>query len=223
VVVCCSGGKDSSILLALLTEIQKRAPYNYELEAVMLDQGHPGFDPRDFQNWVQSLGVKLTILSKDTYSIVKEKVTDGVYCSLCSRLRRGILYDYAANNGFNKMALGHHADDMIETLMMNQFFTGKTASMPPKLKSDDGRNVVIRPLCLVFEDEIKELLSQWQFPVIPCNLCGSQDGMKRQQVKALLTKLSKDIPDIKFSMLGALGNIHQSQMMDQSLWDFKNL
>jgi tRNA 2-thiocytidine biosynthesis protein TtcA len=129
VVVCCSGGKDSSILLALLTEIQKRAPYNYELEAVMLDQGHPGFDPRDFQNWVQSLGVKLTILSKDTYSIVKEKITDGVYCSLCSRLRRGILYDYAANNGFNKMALGHHADDMIETLMMNQFFTGFDLSL----------------------------------------------------------------------------------------------
>lgn len=223
IAVCCSGGKDSSVLLALLTEIQKRAPYSYEVEAVMLDQGHPGFDASHFKQWVDSLGVKLTILSKDTYAIVKEKITDGVYCSLCSRLRRGILYDFAVQNGFNKLALGHHADDLIETLVMNLFYTGKLASMPPKLKSDDQRNIVIRPLCLVFEDEIKTLQAQWKFPVIPCNLCGSQDGMKRQKTKALLSQLSQDNPDLKFSMLGALGNIHQSQLMDQSLWDFKNL
>lgn len=223
VMVCCSGGKDSSILLALLHEIRKAAPYDYSVEAVMLDQGHPGFDPGPFRAWVESLGIKLTVLAKDTYSIVKEKVTTGVYCSLCSRLRRGILYDYAHANGFHKMALGHHRDDLMETLLMNLFFTGKTATMPPKLKSDDQRNVIIRPLSLVAEKDLMVLAKDWGFPIIPCNLCGSQDGMKRQRIKALIKELEGEIPQLGNSMLKAMSNIHVSQMLDQELWNFQDL
>ena len=221
--VCCSGGKDSSILLALLSEVQRRAPFNFELEAVMLDQGHPGFEPQAFADWVKSLDVKLTVLQKDTYSIVKEKVTSGVYCSMCSRLRRGILYEHAVAHGFTKMALGHHRDDLSETLLMNIFFTGKIAAMPPKLKSDDGRNILLRPLSFVAEKDLKELAQAWGFPIIPCNLCGSQEGMQRQKIKKLLGDLEKDIPFIGNSMLKAMSNVRESQMMDQTLWDFKNL
>jgi tRNA 2-thiocytidine biosynthesis protein TtcA len=223
VMVCCSGGKDSSILLALLAEVQKRAPYNYDLEAVMLDQGHPGFDPSAFAGWVESLGVKLTVVQRDTYAIVKEKVTSGVYCSMCSRLRRGILYDHAHEHGFTKMALGHHRDDLSETLLMNLFFTGKLAAMPPKLKSDDGRNILIRPLSFIAEKDLRELAAAWKFPIIPCNLCGSQSGMKRQRIKKLLTELETEIPQIGNSMLKAMSNIHESQLMDHQLWDFVNL
>jgi tRNA 2-thiocytidine biosynthesis protein TtcA len=223
IMVCCSGGKDSSILLALLSEIQRRAPYHYDLEAVMLDQGHPGFDPTAFAAWVDSLGVKLTVVQRDTHSIVKEKVTSGVFCSLCSRLRRGILYDHAHSNGFTKMALGHHRDDLSETLLMNLFYTGKLASMPPKLKSDDGRNILLRPLSFVAEKDLRELASAWNFPIIPCNLCGSQEGMKRQKIKKLLSDLEKDIPQIGNSMLKAMSNVHESQLMDHQLWDFVNL
>ncbi|MEZ0391242.1 MAG: tRNA 2-thiocytidine(32) synthetase TtcA [Pseudobdellovibrionaceae bacterium] len=223
IMVCCSGGKDSSILLALLSEVQKRAPYKFEFEAVMLDQGHPGFDPKAFAGWVESLGVKLTVLQKDTYSIVKEKVTSGVYCSMCSRLRRGILYDHAHNNGFTKMALGHHRDDLSETLLMNLFYTGKLAAMPPKLKSDDGRNILIRPLSFIAEKDLKELAALWKFPIIPCNLCGSQEGMKRQRVKKLIGELEQEIPFLGNSMLKAMSNIRESQLMDHQLWDFVNL
>jgi tRNA 2-thiocytidine biosynthesis protein TtcA len=223
IMVCCSGGKDSSILLALLSEVQRRAPYNFELAAVMLDQGHPGFDPSPFARWVEALGVKLTVVQRDTYSIVKEKVTSGVYCSMCSRLRRGILYDHAHDNGFTKMALGHHRDDLSETLLMNLFYTGKLAAMPPKLKSDDGRNILLRPLSFVAEKDLRELAQVWNFPIIPCNLCGSQEGMKRQKVKRLLQDLEKDIPYIGNSMLKAMSNIRQSQLMDHQLWDFVNL
>jgi tRNA 2-thiocytidine biosynthesis protein TtcA len=223
IMVCCSGGKDSSILLALLSEVQRRAPYNFELEGVMLDQGHPGFDPSQFAAWVEGLGVKLTILKHDTHTIVKEKVTSGVFCSLCSRLRRGILYDYAHNSGFTKMALGHHRDDLSETLLMNIFYTGKIAAMPPKLKSDDGRNILLRPLSFVAEKDLRELAGAWNFPIIPCNLCGSQEGMKRQKIKKLLTDLEKDIPHLGNSMLKAMSNIRESQMLDHQLWDFVNL
>ncbi len=223
VMVCVSGGKDSSVLLVLLNEIQKRAPYNFTLEAVMLDQGHPGFDPRQFKAWVESQNIKLTILQKDTHSIVKEKVTNGVFCSLCSRLRRGILYDHAYDNGFTKMALGHHREDLNETLLLNLFYTGKLSSMPPKLKSDDGRNILLRPLSFVAEKDIQEVANAWAFPIIPCNLCGSQDGMKRQQVKKLIKDLETQIPFIRNSMLKAQGNIHLSQLRDLDHWDFKAL
>ena len=223
IMVCCSGGKDSSILLALLSEVQRRAPYQFEIEGVMLDQGHPGFDPKPFAAWVESIGVKLTILSRDTHSIVKEKVTSGVFCSLCSRLRRGILYDHAFEKGFTKMALGHHRDDLQETLLMNLFYTGRIAAMPPKLKSDDGRNILLRPLSFVAEKDLRELASVWNFPIIPCNLCGSQEGMKRQKIKKLLSDLEKDIPMIGNSMLKAMSNVRESQMLDHQLWDFENL
>lgn len=223
VMVCVSGGKDSSILLALLNEIQKKAPYSFSLEAVMLDQKQPGFDASHYQEWVQSLGIKLTILEKDTYSIVKEKITTGTYCSLCSRLRRGILYNHAEAEGFTKMALGHHRDDLSETLLLNLFYTGRMASMPPKLKSDDGRNILVRPLSYVAESDLIELSKIWDFPVVPCNLCGSQEGMKRKKIKRLLRDLEKDIPHIGSSMMKAMANIRPSQMLDQNLWDFEDL
>lgn len=223
VMVCVSGGKDSSILLVLLNEIRKKAPYNYTLEAVMLDQKQPGFEAGAYANWVAAQDIKLTILERDTYSVVKEKITNGVYCSLCSRLRRGILYDHAVAHGFTKMALGHHRDDLSETLLMNLFYTGKIASMPPKLKSDDGRNILTRPLSYVAEADLIELAKVWNFPVIPCNLCGSQEGMKRKKIKRLLRELEKDIPQIGNSMLKAMSNVHKSQLLDQNLWDFARL
>lgn len=223
VMVCCSGGKDSSVLLAILSEIARRAPYTFSVEAVMLDQGHPGFDPKAFAAWVESLGIKLTVIQKDTYSIVKEKITNGVYCSMCSRLRRGILYTHAHTQGFTKMALGHHRDDSAETLMMNLFYTGKISAMPAKLKSDDGRNILIRPLSYVAESDIAELAKAWSLPIIPCNLCGSQEGMKRQRVKKLLRDLEKEIPQLANSMLKATSNIHVSQLLDQNLWNFTDL
>ncbi len=224
IMVCVSGGKDSSILVALLTEIQRRSSINFNFEAVILDQKQPGFNVDAYKNWVTSLGVKLTVLEKDTYSIVKEKITDGsVYCSLCSRLRRGILYEHAFQNKFTKMALGHHRDDLQETLLMNLFFTGKISSMPPVLKSDDERNIIVRPLVYVAEKDLEALSLEWQIPIMPCNLCGSQDGMKRKRVKKLLTDLEKEIPEIRYSMLTALGNIHPSQLMDKKLWSFDKL
>lgn len=223
IMVCVSGGKDSSVLLALLTEIQRRSERKFELEAAILDQKQPGFDAAKFKTWVESLGVKLHVIEKDTYSIVKEKVQGGTYCSLCSRLRRAILYDYAHDNGFTKLALGHHRDDVVHTALLNLFYVGTTASMPPKLKSDDERNILVRPLCYVSEREIEELAAVWAFPVIPCNLCGSQDGLKRQRVKKLVRDLEKEIPNIYASIQTAMSNVKPSQMMDQNLWDFKNL
>jgi len=223
VMVCVSGGKDSSILLALLTEIQKRSPFNFNFEAVILDQKQPGFQVQEFKNWVEKLNVPLTVLQKDTYSIVKEKITDGVYCSLCSRLRRGILYNHAEKEGFTKLALGHHRDDLLETHLLNLFFTGRTAAMPPKLLSDDERNILIRPMVYVAESDVEALAQVWGIPIIPCNLCGSQDGLRRKRIKKLITDLETEIPEIRHSMLAALGNIHRSQLLDKKLWDFSSL
>lgn len=222
VMVCTSGGKDSSILLGLLTEIRRRAPFKFEIEAVILDQKQPGFQVQAFKSWVENeVGVKLTIVERDTYSIVVEKVKDGVFCSLCSRLRRGILYNHAEHQGFTKMALGHHRDDLNQTLLMNLFYTGKISSMPPKLRSDDQRNILIRPLSFVAEKDLVELATAWNFPVIPCNLCGTQTGMKRQRIKGLLQELEKEIPQIGNSIIGALSNVHASQLLDKNLWDFE--
>ncbi|MEI7973539.1 MAG: tRNA 2-thiocytidine(32) synthetase TtcA [Bdellovibrio sp.] len=223
VLVCVSGGKDSSVLLASLKEIQRRAPYRFTLEAVILDQGQLGFEVKAFQNWVESLGVPLHVLQRDTYSIVTEKIRDGVYCSLCSRLRRGILYDFAAEKGFDKMALGHHREDLNETLLMNLFYTGKLASMPPKLRSDDGRNILIRPLCLVAEKDLARVAADWQIPIIPCNLCGSQDGLKRKMIKRWIAELEEKIPEIRNSMLAAQSNIKISQLSDEEFWNFRDL
>lgn len=223
VMVCVSGGKDSSVLLALLTEIQRRSERSFHVEAAILDQKQPGFDATNFKIWIESLGVKLHVIEKDTYSIVKEKSKGATYCSLCSRLRRGILYDYAHRLGFTKMALGHHRDDVVHTALLNMFYVGTTSAMPPKLRSDDGRNILVRPLTYVSERDIEDLAEQWGFPIIPCNLCGSQDGLKRQRIKKLVRDLEKEIPNIYASIQTAMGNVKPSQMLDQELWDFKGL
>ncbi|WP_413570664.1 tRNA 2-thiocytidine(32) synthetase TtcA [Bdellovibrio sp. HCB117] len=223
VMVCVSGGKDSSVLLALLTEIQRRSERKFQVEAAILDQKQPGFDATAFKAWIESIGVKLHVVEKDTYSIVKEKVQGATYCSLCSRLRRAILYDYAHAQGFTKLALGHHRDDVVHTALLNLFYVGTMAAMPAKLKSDDERNILVRPLTYVSERDIEELAAVWNFPIIPCNLCGSQDGLKRQRIKKLVRDLEKEIPNVYASIQTALGNIKPSQLMDQELWDFKNL
>ncbi|NUN06363.1 MAG: tRNA 2-thiocytidine(32) synthetase TtcA [Bdellovibrio sp.] len=223
IMVCVSGGKDSSVLLALLTEIQRRSERKFKIEAAILDQKQPGFVVEKFKTWVESLGVRLHIIERDTYSIVKEKVQGGTYCSLCSRLRRAILYDFAHINGFTKLALGHHRDDIVHTALLNLFYAGMTSSMPPKLKSDDERNILLRPLCYVSERDIEELAAAWAFPVIPCNLCGSQDGLKRQRIKKMVRDLESEIPAIYPTIQNAMANVKPSHLMDQALWDFKNL
>lgn len=224
VMVCVSGGKDSSLLLALLAEAQRRAPYHFEIAGVMLDQKQPGFNADTYRRWVENeVGVPLFILERDTYSVVKEKVTSGVYCSMCSRLRRGILYGHALSEGFSKIALGHHRDDAAETLLLNLFYTGKLQAMPPKFKSDDGHNVVIRPLLEVGEADLLAISEAWRIPTMPCNLCGSQDGMKRKKIKALISDLEKTIPDIRNSMAAAIGNVRTSHLSDNRVWDFREL
>jgi tRNA 2-thiocytidine biosynthesis protein TtcA len=222
IMIAVSGGKDSTVLSLLLKDIQKRAPMPFTFEAVMLDQKQPGFDARAFQAFMADQHIKLTILEEDTYSIVKEKTVEGgTYCSLCSRLRRGILYSYAHQNNFTKIALGHHRDDMLETFLLNLFYSGKMGSMPPKLYSKDHRNIVIRPLTFVAESDIVELANAWEFPIVPCNLCGSQDGLKREQMTNLLNTLEKDIPDVRRSMANALANVELSHLLDGNLFDFK--
>lgn len=224
IMICVSGGKDSSILLALMTEIQRRSERKFTVEAAILDQKQPGFQVQAFKAWVETLGVPFHIIEKDTYSIVTDKVAEGkTYCSLCSRLRRAILYDFAFDNKFTKMALGHHRDDIITTTLLNMFYVGKAASMPAKLLSDDKRNILLRPLCYVAEKDLIALAEAWKFPVIPCNLCGSQDGLKRQRMKRLVADLEKEIPDVAASIQTALSNVHLSHLMDQSHFDFKNL
>ncbi len=221
--ICVSGGKDSSILTILLDEIRKRAEINFTIEAALLDQKQPGFTAEAFQNWMALEDIKLHVLERDTYSIVTDKVKDGVYCSLCSKLRRAILYDFAHDNGFSKMALGHHRDDVIETALLNMFYTGQLSTMPAKLRSDDNRNTVIRPLVFVAEKDLIELAAAWNFPVIPCNLCGSQEGMKRQKMKKLVRDLEKDIPNIGASFTNALQNAKPSHLLDHKLFNFKDL
>lgn len=223
VVVCVSGGKDSSVLAILLEEIRKKAPFYFTFETLLLDQNQPGFDAAAFKSWIDSENIKLNIISKDTYSIVTEKIKDGVFCSLCSKLRRAILYNYAFDNKYTKMALGHHRDDIIETSLLNLFYSGQLATMPAKLRSDDQRNVIIRPLAYVPEKDLIELAEIWQFPIIPCNLCGSQEGLKRKKMKTLISNLEKDIPNLGSSFMSALENVKPSHLLDQKLYNFKDL
>ena len=220
VMICVSGGKDSSILTILLDEIRKRAEIDFSFEAVILDQKQPGFFAEHFNTWLQNEGIMLRTIERDTYSIVTDKIQDKTFCSLCSKLRRAILYDYAFDHGFTKMALGHHRDDVIETTLLNLFYTGQTSTMPAKLSSDDGRNIVLRPMVYVAEKDLIELSQIWNFPVIPCNLCGSQDGMKRKRMKKLVRELEQEIPHLGSSFIHALQNVKPSHLLDQKLYDF---
>ena len=224
VMVCLSGGKDSYTMLEILRNLQHSAPVNFELVAVNLDQKQPGFPEHVLPEYLEKEGVAYHILEKDTYSIVKEKVPEGkTTCGLCSRLRRGSLYGFAEEIGANKIALGHHRDDIIETLFLNMFYGGKMKAMPPKLRSDDNRNIVIRPLAYCREKDIIELSSFKDFPIIPCNLCGSQENLQRQVIKEMLNKWDRDQPGRIENIFAAIQNIAPSQLADTRLFDFENL
>jgi tRNA 2-thiocytidine biosynthesis protein TtcA len=218
IMVAVSGGKDSYTLLTLLQALARRAPVHFDLVAVHLDQGHPGYDGAPLRRFLEESGVEHRILREDTYAIVTEKIPAGkTTCSLCSRLRRGILYRVATELGCNKIALGHHREDALETLLLNLFFAGKLAAMPARLRSNDGAHVVIRPLISCPEEIIARYAAAHDFPILPCNLCGSQAEAQRKQMKALITRLEAEHPYLRNSMLAALGNVLPSHLLDRRL------
>jgi tRNA 2-thiocytidine biosynthesis protein TtcA len=224
VMVCLSGGKDSYALLDILLGLQARAPVPFELIAVNLDQKQPGFPEHVLPEYLKSRGVPFHIEEQDTYSIVKKLIPEGqTMCSLCSRLRRGILYRVAGELGATKIALGHHRDDMVVTLLMNMFFGGRMKGMPPKLQSDDGRHIVIRPLAYVAETDLERWARHRQFPIIPCTLCGSQDNLQRMQVKKMLREWERQYPGRSDNMLRAMGHLVPSHLMDRNLHPFATL
>ena len=218
VMVAVSGGKDSHALLYLLRQIQRRAPFEFSLFALNVDQGHPGFPERVLPDYFEREGYEYKIVKEDTYSVVKEKIPEGkTFCSLCSRLRRGILYTQAVALGATKIALGHHRDDVIETLLLNLLYSGQLKAMPARLRSDDGRNVVIRPLVYLSEAELQEFADAKAFPIIPCDLCGSQENLQRKQVKNLLNELDAKNPLVRKNVFAALGNVRLSHLYDVEL------
>jgi len=224
IMVCLSGGKDSYAMLDILMNLQKNAPIDFELIAVNLDQKQPGFPEAVLPAYLDGLDIEYHILEKDTYSIVTSKIPEGkTYCSLCSRLRRGTLYGFAEQIGATKVALGHHRDDIVETLFLNMFFQGKLKAMPPKLLSDDKKNILIRPLAYCRETDLIALAELKQFPIIPCNLCGSQDGLQRNVVKSMLIGWERESPGRIDSIFGAIKNVSPSQLADVSLFDFTGL
>lgn len=224
VMVCLSGGKDSFTLLTLLKKLQGRTRHKFEIFAFTLDQAQPGWDDSHLRQWLSDREINYKILKRDTYSIVKEKIPEGsTYCSLCSRLRRGIIYRYAEEQGFNKVALGHHRDDLNRSLLMSILYNGEISSMPPKLLSDNKRHVVIRPLAYCQEKDIIAYAKEQQFPIIPCNLCGSQENLARVRIRKLIDELAKENPKIPSNILNAISNVKPSQLMDKDLWDFAAL
>lgn len=224
VMVCLSGGKDSFTLLTLLNQLKNRTNHKFDIFAFTLDQSQPGWDDTSLRAWLENKKIPYEILTKDTYSIVKDKIPEGkTYCSLCSRLRRGIIYRYASEHGFTKIALGHHRDDLIQTLLMSIFYGGHIRAMPAKLLSDSKEHILIRPLAYCQEKDIIEFANEQQFPIIPCNLCGSQDNLMRVKVKSLIAQLAKDNPKVPSNMLHAIQSVKTSQLLDHNLFDFKHL
>ncbi|MEQ1527088.1 MAG: tRNA 2-thiocytidine(32) synthetase TtcA [Gallionella sp.] len=224
VMVCLSGGKDSYTLLDILLALRKRAPIDFRIVAMNLDQKQPGFPADVLPNYLKKIGVEYHIETQDTYAIVKEKIPEGkTTCSLCSRLRRGIIYRVAGELGANKIALGHHRDDMIETLFLNLFFAGKLKAMPPKLVTDKGDHIVIRPLAYCAEKDIARFARAMEFPIIPCNLCGAQENLQRQNVKGMLAEWERQYPGRTQTIFTAMQSVSPSHLLDETLFDFKNL
>lgn len=224
VLVCLSGGKDSYTMLSLLHRLRLRSGNKFELFALTLDQAQPGWDDSKMRAWLDEKGYPYEILHRDTYSIVKEKIPEGkTYCSLCSRLRRGNIYTYAKQHGYTKIALGHHREDLIESFLMSAMYSGEVKSMPPKLLTNDKKHIVIRPMVYCQEKDIIQYAAEKQFPIIPCNLCGSQENLTRARMKTLIQDLAAQNPKVPANMLNALGNIRMSQLMDKKAWDFNAL
>ena len=224
VMVCLSGGKDSYTLLDVLLQLQKKAPVEFGITAVNLDQKQPGFPEHVLPEYLASIGVDFHLIEQDTYSVVSRVIPEGkTMCSLCSRLRRGALYSHAEQHGFTKIALGHHRDDLVSTFFLNLFFHAKLSGMPPKLLSDDGKHVVIRPLAYVREADIEAYAEAKRFPIIPCNLCGSQENLQRKQVKRMLEAWERETPGRVENLARALGDIRPSQLSDPAMFDFLSL
>lgn len=223
VMVCLSGGKDSYTLLDILLSLKRSAPVKFELIAVNLDQKQPGFPEHVLPDYLTALGVPFHIIEQDTYSVVKRVIPEGkTMCSLCSRMRRGALYRYAAENGVTKIALGHHRDDIVQTLFLNMFFGGKLKAMPPKLRSEDGRHIVIRPLAYVAEQDIERYARVREFPLIPCSLCGSQENLQRVEIKRMLREWETKYPGRTESIFSSLRNVVPSHLADTKAFDFSN-